>query len=53
MFSGIGRESKWLWKRNKRKKRKERKTDCFQRIGLGVLAPFLFKFLGAKLSGEE
>ena len=40
-------------KERKGRKEKREKQMVFQRIGLGVLAPFLFKFLGAKLSGEQ
>ena len=40
-------------KKEKGRKRKERKTEGFpKRGGLRILAPFLFKFLGAKLREE-
>ena len=54
ILSGIDRESYMaVEKKEKGRKRKERKQRGFsKRGGLCILAPFLFIFLGAKLSGE-
>ena len=55
ILSGIDRESEMAVEKKEKKEGKEKREKqrgFSKRGGLWILAPFLFKFLGAKLSGE-